>query len=132
MAGATLLDPGQLAAGSDVRGPLVKTSRSDKRIHIMQVTFGMAIGGMERVIMELCRYVDPSKYRLSICCISKRGPLADRMESEGVQVVFCQNQSKFGKYFRGFELGKVFREQKVDLLHTHHMPAFIDSTLGSV
>jgi glycosyltransferase involved in cell wall biosynthesis len=104
----------------------------DRRIHIMQVTFGMAIGGMERVIMELCRYVDPSRYRLSICCISKRGPLADRMESEGVQVVFCQNQSKFGKYFRGVELGKVFREQKVDLLHTHHMPAFIDSTLGKV
>ena len=104
----------------------------DRRIHIMQVTFGMAIGGMERVIMELCRYVDPSKYRLSICCISKRGPLADRMEAEGVQVVFCQNQSKFGKYFRGFELGRVFREQRVDLLHTHHMPAFIDSTVGSL
>jgi glycosyltransferase involved in cell wall biosynthesis len=104
----------------------------DRRIHIMQVTFGMAIGGMERVIMELCRYVDPTRYRLSICCISKRGPLADRMESEGVEVVFCENQSKFGKYFRGFELGRVFREHKVDLLHTHHMPAFIDSTLGSV
>jgi glycosyltransferase involved in cell wall biosynthesis len=104
----------------------------DRRIHIMQVTFGMNIGGMERVIMELCRYVDPAKYRLSICCISARGPLADRMESEGVQVVFCKNQSKFGKYFRGFELGRVFREQKVDLLHTHHMPAFIDSTLGAL
>jgi len=104
----------------------------DRRIHVMQVTFGMSIGGMERVIMELCRHTDPSRYKVSICCISKRGPLADRMEAEGVQVVFCQNQSKFGKYFRGFELARVFREQKVDLLHTHHMPAFIDSTLGSL
>jgi len=103
-----------------------------ERVHIMQVTFGMPIGGMERVIMELCRYVNPEKYRLSICCISKRGPLADKMEAEGVQVVFCQNQSRMGKYLRGFELGRVFREQKVDLLHTHHMPAFIDSTLGSL
>jgi glycosyltransferase involved in cell wall biosynthesis len=109
----------------------VKTSRSDKRIHIMQVTFGMSIGGMERVIMELCRYVDPSRYKLSICCISKRGPLADIMEDEGVPVYFCENQSKMGKYLRGFELARVFADQKVDLLHTHHMPAFIDSTLGA-
>ena len=97
----------------------------------MQVTFGMSIGGMERVIMELCRYVDPSRYKLSICCISKRGPLADIMESEGVPVYFCENQSKMGKYLRGFELARVFADQKVDLLHTHHMPAFIDSTVGA-
>ena len=97
----------------------------------MQVTFGMSIGGMERVIMELCRYVDPSRYKLSICCISKRGPLADIMEAEGVPVYFCQNQSKIGKYLRGFELAGVFADQNVDLLHTHHMPAFIDSTVGA-
>jgi glycosyltransferase involved in cell wall biosynthesis len=97
----------------------------------MQVTFGMGIGGMERVIMELCRYVDPSKYRVSICCISRRGPLADQMEAEGVPVHFCENQSKAGKYLRGFELARIFRDQKVDLLHTHHMPAFVDSTLGA-
>ena len=97
----------------------------------MQVTFGMSIGGMERVIMELCRYVDPSRYKLSICCISKRGPLADIMEGEGVPVYFCENQSKVGKYLRGFELARVFADQKVDLLHTHHMPAFIDSTVGA-
>jgi glycosyltransferase involved in cell wall biosynthesis len=104
---------------------------SSTRIHLMQVTFGMGIGGMERVIMELCRYVDPSKYRVSICCISRRGPLADQMEAEGVPVHFCENQSKAGKYLRGFELARIFRDQKVDLLHTHHMPAFVDSTLGA-
>ena len=63
----------------------------------MQVTFGMSIGGMERVIMELCRYVDPSRYKLSICCISKRGPLADIMESEGVPVVLLRKPVEDGE-----------------------------------
>jgi glycosyltransferase involved in cell wall biosynthesis len=54
------------------------------------------------------------------------------MEAEGVHVVFCENQTKYGKYLRGFELSRVFREERVDLLHTHHMPAFIDSTVGSI
>ena len=59
------------------------THLNGKKIHVMQVTFGMDIGGMERVIMELCRYINRDKYRLSICCISRRGPLADQMEAEG-------------------------------------------------
>lgn len=97
----------------------------------MQVTFGMEIGGMERVIMELCRYVDRDRYRLSICCISRRGPLADQMEAEGIQVIYCSNQTRLAKYARGLELAKIFREQNVQLLHTHHTPAFIDSTVGA-
>lgn len=97
----------------------------------MQVTFGMEIGGMERVIMELCRYVDPKRYRLSICCISRRGVLADQMEAEGVQVIYCNQQSRAAKYMRGLELARIFREQNVQVLHTHHTPAFIDSTIGA-
>lgn len=102
-----------------------------KKIHVMQVTFGMPIGGMERVIMDLCRYVDPDRYRFSICCTSVRGPLADQMEAEGVPLIFCPNQSRVAKYLRGLELSRVFRGADIDILHTHHMPAFIDSVIGA-
>jgi glycosyltransferase involved in cell wall biosynthesis len=107
------------------------SSSTDQRTHIMQVTFGMVIGGLERVVMELCRHVDPSLYRLSICCIGERGPLADVMEAEGVEVIVCQNQSRAAKYMRGLELAKLFRDHRVDLIHSHHTPALIDSTIGA-
>ena len=97
----------------------------------MQVTFGMVIGGLERVVMELCRRVDRSRYRLSICCIGRRGPLADVMESENVPVFVCPNQTRVAKYLRGVELARLFRQEHVDLVHTHHTPAFIDGTVGA-
>ena len=112
------------------RGTVV-AAPADRRLHIMQVTFGMVIGGLERVVMELCRHVDPSTYRLSICCIGRRGPLADVMEAEGVQVLVCQDQSKTAKYLRGFELARLFSEHQVDLIHSHHTPALIDSAVGA-
>jgi len=102
-----------------------------KKIHIMQVTYGMGIGGMERVIMDLCRYVDPDKYRFSIVCTSVRGPLADQMEEEGVPVIYCENQSRMAKYMRGIELAKIFKRSDVDILHTHHTTAFVHGTLGA-
>lgn len=102
-----------------------------KKIHVMQVTFGMGIGGMERVIMDLCRYIDTDRYRFSICCVSVRGPLADQMEAEGFPVIYCKNQSRLAKYFRGFELGRIFKKLDVQILHTHHTTAFIDATVGA-
>lgn len=102
-----------------------------KKIHVMQVTFGMPIGGMERVIMDLCRYVDPDRYRFTICCTSVRGPLADQMEAEGIPVIYCPNQSRLAKYLRGLELSRIFRRSEIDIIHTHHMPAFIDSVIAT-
>ena len=102
-----------------------------KKIHVMQVTFGMPIGGMERVIIDLCRYIDPDRYRFSICCTSVRGPLADLIEAEGVPIIYCENQSRVAKYLRGLELSRVFRKSDIDILHTHHMPAFIDTVIGT-
>ena len=102
-----------------------------KKLHVMQVTFGMGIGGMERVIMDLCRYVDPDRYRFSICCTHVRGPLADQMDAEGVPVIYCENQSKWAKRLRGLELARIFRGSDIDILHTHHMPAFIDSFVAT-
>lgn len=103
----------------------------DNRIHVMQATFGMSIGGMERVIADLCRYVDPQRYRFTVCCLSVRGPLADEVEAEGIPVIYCENQTRFGKYMRGFELGRLLRRERVDILHTHNTTAFIDGLIGA-
>jgi glycosyltransferase involved in cell wall biosynthesis len=97
----------------------------------MQVTFGTVIGGLERVVMELCRHIDPTRYRLSLCCTGERGLLADILEAEGVRVLVCSKQSKAGKYLRGLELARIFSQERVDLVHTHHTPAFVDATIGT-
>ena len=91
----------------------------------------MGIGGMERVIMDLCRHVDPNRFRFTICCLSVRGPLADQMEAEGVPVLFSKDQSRVGKYLRGLELGQLFRDLQVDILHTHNTTAFIHGLIGA-
>ena len=109
----------------------MRTPVEDRRIHVMQATFGMSIGGMERVIADLCRYVDPERYRFTVCCLSVRGPLADEVEADGIPVIYCENQTRFGKYLRGFELGRLLRRERVDIVHTHNTTAFIDGLIGA-
>jgi len=98
----------------------------------MQVTFGMVVGGLERVIVELCRQANPDRYRLSVCCLGVRGPLADLVEEAGVPVTVCTDQSRRGKYLRGFELARILAQQRVDIVHAHHTPALVDSAVAAV
>jgi glycosyltransferase involved in cell wall biosynthesis len=53
------------------------------------------------------------------------------MEAAGVPVVYCPRQTRVAKYARGIELARIFRQHKVQLLHTHNTTAFIDSTVGA-
>jgi len=97
----------------------------------MQVTYGMVVGGLERVVVELCRQVNRDRYKLSVCCLGTRGPLADLVEQAGSSVTVCTDQSRRGKYLRGFELARIFADERVDLVHAHHTPAFVDSAVGA-
>ena len=103
----------------------------DPRVHVMQATFGMNFGGMERVIADLCRCADSRRYRFTVCCLNVRGPLADEVEAGGIPVLYCQNQTRLGKYMRPFELGRLLRRERVDILHTHNTTAFIDGLIGA-
>jgi len=85
---------------------------------------------MERMIMDLCRYVDPDRYRFSICCLFIRGPLADEIESEGIPLHFCRNQSRVARYLRSLELARLFPRMDIQILHSHHTSAFVDGAIG--
>lgn len=109
----------------------VRTNSPDPRIHVVQTTFGMGIGGMERMIMDLCRYTDPQRFRFTVCCLSVRGPLADQLDAEGVPVVFCENQTRLGKYLRALELTRILCREQPDILHTHNTTAFVDGLIAA-
>ena len=108
----------------------IRPAPQDSRAHVLHLTFGMGIGGMERVIMDLCRYVDPDRYRFSICCLFIRGPLADEIESEGIPVHYCRNQSRIARHLRSLELARLFPRMDIQVLHTHHTSAFVDGAIA--
>jgi glycosyltransferase involved in cell wall biosynthesis len=103
----------------------------DHRVHVMQASLGMNFGGMERVIIDLYRHVNPDRFRFSVCCLNLRGPLGDEVEADGVPLIVCEKQTRFAKYTRGLELARLMREHRVDILHTHNTTAFVDGAVAA-
>lgn len=102
-----------------------------KKINVMQVTFGMGIGGMERVIQSLCRGIDKNKYTIRVFCLNLKGGFGEELEKDGIEVIYSPRQSRLDRYLRAWEIAKAIKQYKIDVLHAHHTPAFLDAFLAS-
>ncbi len=101
------------------------------RINVLQITLGMGIGGLEKVILDLCRYLDPRRFQVMVCCLREGGEYAEQLESDGFKVFLCSGKSKYGKYFVWLQVRKLLVREKIDIVHTHNTGAFLDGFLAT-
>jgi len=97
----------------------------------MQVTPGLHFGGLERVVLNICRYIDREQFDISVCCLNLRGALADELEPMGIKIHVCSQGNRRRRYLRSLELLKVFRVYRPDVIHTHNTNAFLDGLLAA-
>jgi glycosyltransferase involved in cell wall biosynthesis len=90
----------------------------DRRCRIVHVTFGMDVGGQEKLLVEFARYADPGRFDLRFISLGSRGVLADDIEALGwpVTALGVPNGLRLSLIVR---LGLAFRRWRPDVLHTH-------------
>jgi sugar transferase (PEP-CTERM/EpsH1 system associated) len=88
------------------------------RIRVAHVTQGLDVGGQERLLVEMARHRDASRFDWIVIALGNRGPLAESIEAAGVRVVTLDTPTGFrlGLWRR---LAKVFRAEQVNVVHTH-------------
>lgn len=95
-----------------------------KRNHIMHVLLSLEKGGKEGGVVNLVNNIDASRFKLSICCLESIGGLLDKIDKKRCNV-FCLGK-KQGKDFKiFFALAKLFREENVNVVHTHDYATFL-------
>ena len=100
-----------------------------RRIRIVQITHGMGVGGMERVIADLCRHLDRRVYEVAVYCTHTLGPLAKELREQGVPVAHRPVRRRSDHWLRPLRVYGFLRQCKPDIVHTQHMAAFLDSAL---
>lgn len=102
----------------------------DKKIPILFVTSNLGIGGLERVVVQLCIQLDKQLFTPAVCCIHFKGELACELESHGIRV-FNLNSRK-PDYLAFKRIISVIDEFKPLIVHTHNINASIDGIIASV
>ncbi len=111
--------------------PSTRPAKGDRRrIHVMQLTNGLGIGGAEIVIRDLARTVDRERFHLSICCLKTLGPVGRGLLDEGVDIYTLPGaDADRPDYFTSVKLRRVIRERQVDIVHSHTTHALLDGGL---
>lgn len=100
------------------------------RKRILLLDSALHTGGGERVLAHLARNLDPQSFDVSVGHLMRRGSIGDELAREGVKVVGVDRDGRpFFRYFSFRALGRLLREQRIDLIHTHTHYALFDSSI---
>ncbi len=96
--------------------------------HILHVVIALEPGGLENGIVNTAARLDPTCFRVSVCCLERAGAFAGRLPTTS-QVVALEKQPGFFLKTAA-DLKKLLRNIQPDLIHTHGLGPLIYTTLA--
>ncbi len=103
-----------------------------KPIRVMQITHDLAIGGLQQVVVNLCRTIDKNKFHITVLCLRALGPLTSEIEQHGIKVILLPQVKSRTDYFSFLKVAKILRQNRIQVIHTHNTQPLFDGTLGSI
>lgn len=90
-----------------------------RKINLLHIISLLPIGGAEHILFTLSKNIDKNRFNLVFCCLDGEGYLAERIKEEGF-IVYCLKEDRFRYIFRQmFNLYKLIKKEKIDIVHTH-------------
>lgn len=89
---------------------------------VLHVVLSLDCGGLEHVVLMLCRRSLASGGRVGVVCLETKGDLAPQLETMGV-ALFCLNKQPGIELSLRRRLAALFDEWRPDIIHTHQIGA---------
>ncbi len=100
-------------------------------IRLLQITHDLAIGGLQQVVLTLCRTIDRDRFHITVLCLRASGPLAEEIGKLGVKVILLP-QKPGTDYFSFLKVAKILREERIQVIHTHNTQPLFDGAIGAI
>lgn len=102
-----------------------------KKYKLMQITHDLAIGGLQQVVVNICRVIDKERFDVSVLCLRELGEYVPELEKLGVKVSLLPKKEKGTDYLAFLKVAKILREENIDIIHTHNTQPFFDGTIAA-
>jgi glycosyltransferase involved in cell wall biosynthesis len=98
----------------------------------MQITHDLGLGGLQQVVVNLCRTIDRDLFDVSVLCLRDLGCFVSEVRELGIKVHFLGQKVGRTDYFSCLKVAKILREERIDVIHTHNTQPLIDGTVGAL
>ncbi|MDI6794277.1 MAG: glycosyltransferase [bacterium] len=105
--------------------------RPKEKIRVMQVIATLEVGGAEGQLYELVKELNKEKYAVSVCGLTRGGPLKEKIEELGIPVYILGKRNKLD-FTILFRLASLLKRKKIDLVHTWMFTANMWGRLAAI
>ncbi|MBI5676087.1 MAG: glycosyltransferase [Nitrospirae bacterium] len=88
------------------------------KINLLHILSSLQIGGAEKQVVTLLKYLDKKKYRVILCCFHADGPLQKEIENEAVEIIILRMRLRY-IFFALYKLIRLMKKEKIQIVHTH-------------
>jgi glycosyltransferase involved in cell wall biosynthesis len=101
-----------------------ENNRSSKRLVVAHVVKTLSVGGVQRVLLEILKHTDTTRFRPLVLCMERRGEWGEDLAAGGMQVDLFGREYPWRHVFSRKMLGlwplvQWLRVNRVDVLHIH-------------
>ncbi len=87
------------------------------KVNVMHVIDSLAVGGAERMLVEIANHTDRDRFKVSVCVTRSDTTLADELKPD-IPLYILNRKSRFD--FKGIrKLAKIVKDKKVNVFHVH-------------
>jgi glycosyltransferase involved in cell wall biosynthesis len=105
---------------------------SETKIRLMIITHDLALGGLQQVIVNICKTINRELFEPQVLCLRATGDYTPEIENLGIKVTLVPQKKKGADYFAFLKVAKILREERINVIHTHNTQPFIDGTMGGL
>ena len=104
-----------------------------RKIKMIQVTHDLNIGGLQRLVVDISKNLDKSRYQVTVCALREGGVLEQELRESGIEVIKLVPPFADGTdYLTFWKLYRIFRKERPDIIHTHNSQPFIEGGMAAL
>lgn len=90
----------------------------ENKIKIIYILNSLALGGAEKLVLDICRNLDKEQFDISVCSVVGGGPLENEFRKLNLPVKIFEKKTKLGLGVL-WQLIGYLRKEKPQIVHTH-------------
>ncbi|MEO6696007.1 MAG: glycosyltransferase, partial [Ignavibacteria bacterium] len=111
---------------------------TESKMKIMHFVHSLNEGGIERLLLDLCKKIDKNKFEIQVCCLVEKGSMAHEYENAGIKLhyVNARRDLKFKNFipnfFVIFRIVKLLKKEKICITHGHEFFSTVFSRIAGL
>ncbi len=107
-----------------------KPYQQKQKLKLLHVLFSIDTGGLEKMVLELCRRIDNNCIEQSVCCLTDEGDLTPEFASADIKLHYMHKKEGLS-FLLSLRIAQLCRREKIDIVHTHDGTANLYGALGA-